>query len=227
MKHSSGASALAGNAAKAAPHVTGEVYGRLINLSGRRRFTSQRVVLFAVLASQGRTEALQASRSALATFMEAHTALMEGNADLPGIFCDELHEAYYGADGADITIRAFIAHAERTHHAIESRIRMAATLLDELIDSATPLLAALNSVTQVYEDLARRQAARARKQLVDMMGDIQSIAKQARIVSFNAQIIASRAQASGREFAVVAAELSDITGRIDELVREAVRSSVS
>ena len=59
------------------------------------------------------------------------------------------------------------------------------------------------------------------------MGDIQSIAKQARIVSFNAQIIASRAQASGREFAVVAAELSDITGRIDELVREAVRSSVS
>src|SRR5438034_7920698 len=82
MKHSSGASALAGNAAKAAPHVTGEVYGRLINLSGRRRFTSQRVALFAVLASQGRTEALQASRSALATFMEAHTALMEGNADL-------------------------------------------------------------------------------------------------------------------------------------------------
>lgn len=40
--------------APAAPKSTaGELYGKLINLSGRRRFTSQRVVLYAVLASQG------------------------------------------------------------------------------------------------------------------------------------------------------------------------------
>jgi len=212
--------------AGAAPNqAAGEAYGRLINLSGRRRFTSQRVVLFAVLALQGREGALQVSRSALATFVEAHNALVDGGADLPGVFCDELHDAYYGDEGGDDAIRSFIAHAERTHHAIEARIRLAPSLVDELVDAATPLLAALNRITQVYEDLARRHAARARQQLADLMGDVQSIAKQARIVSFNAQIIASRAQASGREFSVVAEELSQITGRIDELVREAVRTS--
>ena len=59
------------------------------------------------------------------------------------------------------------------------------------------------------------------------MSQIKAISMQARIVSFNAQVVASRAGTSGREFSVVAAELSQINGRIDELVREAMRSSVT
>lgn len=216
------------------PRVTGEVFGKLINLSGRRRFTSQRVVLFAVLAAQGRVEALQASKDALATFVEAHTALVQGNADLPGVFCDELQQAYFGAGtgtggtgGGDAVIGQFVDLARRAHEAIEARMRLAPALVDQLVDSATPLLGALNGITQVYEDLARRHATRSRKQFLDMMGDIQSIAKEARIVSFNAQVVAARPQVSGREFSVVANELSHITSRIDELVREAVGTSVA
>ena len=50
----------------AAPNRTaGELFGKSINLSGRRRFTSQRVVLYALLASQGR-------EGALATASPAH-----------------------------------------------------------------------------------------------------------------------------------------------------------
>ena len=208
-----------------AVRITGEVYSALINLSGRRRFTSQRLVLYAVLAAQGRDGALRVSKEALATFCNAHSALVDGNAELPGVFCDELQEAYFGADGDDAQIREFITLAQRTHDAIESRLRLAQPLVDQLVDRATPLLTVLNALTQQYENLARRHAAQARRELADLMSEIESIAKQARIVSFNAQIIASRTGASGREFSVVAAELSQINGRIDELVREAMRSS--
>ena len=59
------------------------------------------------------------------------------------------------------------------------------------------------------------------------MTDIESIAKRARIVSVNAQIVAARAGGAGREFSVVAGELSQITGKIDELVRQALRNSAA
>jgi hypothetical protein len=206
---------------------SGEVYGRLINLSGRRRFTSQRVVLYSLLASQEREGALAIATEALTTFRDAHVALIEGDERTPGVFCEELREVYFGAQEGDKSIRAFIALALRTLQAIESRGRAAPALVDQLVESATPLLGVLNGITQIYEDLAKRQAVEARKQLANVMSDIESIAKQARIVSFNAQIVAARAGVSGREFAVVAGELSHITGRIDELVREAMRTSVA
>jgi methyl-accepting chemotaxis protein len=43
------------------------------------------------------------------------------------------------------------------------------------------------------------RAARVKKQLSGVMSDIESIAKQAHIVAFNAQVVAARSGASGRE----------------------------
>ena len=212
---------------KAPSNLSGELFGTLVNLSGRRRFTSQRVVLFAVLASQGRDGALQVADDALAAFREAHSALVEGTDQVPGIFCDELQQAYFGPSQGDKVIRDFIGLARSTLDAVEACSRGAPSLLERLVESATPLLAVLNRITQVYDDLARRQATLARKQLTGVMSDIQSIAKQAHIVAFNAQIVAARPGASGREFSVVASELSRITGKIDELVREALRASAA
>ena len=225
MTQQTGTAPRIGAGPKAMPQVSGEEFSTLINLSGRRRFTSQRVVLFAVLAAQGREGALAASEEALASFVAAHTVLVRGDARCPGIFCEELRQAYFGASGGDAPIQAFIGLAQRAHGALQSRQPGAGALVDQLVEGATPLLAALNRLTQVYEDMARRHAARARKQLLDMMSEIQAIAKQARIVAFNAQIVASRAQGAGREFSVVSAELSHVTSRIDELVHEALRSN--
>ena len=212
--------------------LSGEVFGRLINLSGRRRFTSQRLVLYAVLAAQGRDGALQVSREALAAFCEAHLLLINGQGAtaLPGVFCDELRQAYFGsgaAGGGDATIQAFIVLAKRVHEAIDAGSAGAPALLDQLVERGTPLLAVLNQITQIYEDLARRQAAQARKQLVDVMGEIEAISMQARIVAFNAQVVAAHAGKAGSEFSVVAGELSRITGRIDELVRDALRGAAA
>lgn len=227
MLHHTRARTDAPKRAAAAPKQTaGELFGKLINLSGRRRFTSQRVVLYAVLALQGREGALGIAGDALATFRDAHEALLEGELS-PKSLGGELDGAYFGPDRADERIRTFIELAQRALDAISARARSAPELLEALVESATPLLATLNKLTQVYEDLARQQAASAKKQLTAVMGDIEQIARHARIVSFNAQVVAARAGPSGREFAVVSGEMTHITGQLDGLVREAVRSAVA
>lgn len=205
--------------------LSGETFGVLINLSGRRRFTSQRLVLYAVLASLGHEAAVDTACEALRQFSDAHTALVKGSDELPGVFCEELEQAYFGSAQGERQIREFMALAERALAALQAASSQAPGLLDQLVRSATPMLAVLNGITQVYEELARRHARQVKKQLHGIMTDIESIAKQARMVSFNAQIVAARAGMAGREFSVVASELSNITGEIDILVRQALHDS--
>jgi hypothetical protein len=199
--------------------LSGEVFGVLINLSGRRRFLSQRIVLFAVLASLGQDGAMQTARETLAAFTDAHTTLMEGKQGLPGIFCRQLHDAYFGTLQGDRVNRDFIALACRTLDAISTELRGAPALLDELVRSATPLLGVLNALTLVYEEQSKRHAQLQRKQMQNMMTDIKTIAREARMIAFNAQIVAARAGQAGKEFAVVASTMSNVTGEIDELVQ--------
>lgn len=209
------------------PRLSGDVFGALINLSGRRRFTSQRVVLYAVLASLGHDGAGQTARETLAAFRDAHVTLVEGKRGLPGIFCRQVHDAYFGTLQGDRVIRDFIALAEGTLDAIAQEARTAPALLDDLVRAATPLLSTLNGLTLVYEEQAKRHAQLQRRQMQDMMADIKTIARQARMVAFNAQIVAARAGPVGKEFAVVASTMTNITGEIDELVQTALTGSLA
>lgn len=204
----------------AAPSIklSGDVLAALINLSGRRRFTSQRVVLYAVLASMGHEDAIATARETLALFRDAHTTLIEGKGGLPGVFCDALHHAYFGPTRGDAVIRDFINLAEWAIDAIAANAKGAPGLLDELVRSATPLLSVLNGLTLVYEEQSKRHALQQQRHIHAMMGDIKTIAKQARMVAMNAQIVAARAGEAGKEFGVVAGVMSTITGEIDELV---------
>ena len=206
--------------------LSGETFAMLINLSGRRRFTSQRLVLYAVLGTRDKPQAVSTARDALKLFGEAHDILINGNGQVPGVFCEELETVYFGNEHGDARIRDFIALAHRALNAVEQGAAGSAALVDQLVDTATPLLGLLNRITQVYEELSKRHALRMRKQLVGIMSDIESIARQARMVAFNAQIVAARAGSAGKEFSVVAGVLSDITGEIDTLVKEAMNDSI-
>lgn len=205
--------------------LSGEVFGALINLSGRRRFTSQRLVLYAVLAAQGHADGEATAREALALFRGAHRQLVKGDSALPGIFCLELQDAYFGRLDGDRRIGQFIDLAERTLHAIGQGGRGAPALLAELVQATTPLLAILNQITTIYEEQSRRHAQLMKKQLRGVITDIETIAKQAKMVAFNARIVAARAGHAGKEFAVVAGVLSNITNEIDEMVREALSAA--
>jgi hypothetical protein len=207
--------------------LSSDVFGALINLSGRRRFTSQRVVLYAVLASMGHEGAIATARETLNQFRDAHVTLVEGKGGLPGIFCTQLRDAYFGTLQGDRIIGDFIALADGALAAIVGEARGAPALLDELVRSATPLLSVLNGLTLVYEEQSKRHAQAQRRQLHEMMGDIKTISRQARMVAFNAQIVAARAGTEGREFAVVAGTMTSITAEIDDLVHAALNSSLA
>lgn len=182
-------------------------------------------MLYAVLASSGRAEMLPVAVEALTLFSQAHAALLQRKDNLPGVYCDALREAYFGTLQADRHIRSFIDLAEQALSAIRSGSRRASSLVDTLVSDATPLLAVLNQLTQLYEEESRQHALQMKKKLQSVMTDIETIARQARMVSFNAQIIAARAGNAGREFGVVAGVLSNITAEIDELVHEAMNGT--
>jgi hypothetical protein len=205
--------------------LSGEVFSALINLSGRRRFTSQRIVLYALLASQGQEEGAATAREALALFRGAHKSLL-GEADgLPGVFCPELREAYYGKMDGDRRIVAFADLGERTLNAIARGSGQAAELVAELVRITTPTLGILNQITGIYEEQAKQNARLVRKQLCGVITDIETINRQARMVAFNARIVAARAGAAGKEFSVVAGVLSSISGEIDEMVAAALAAA--
>ncbi len=207
--------------------LSGDVFGALINLSGRRRFTSQRVVLYAVLASLGHEGAAATARETLALFRDAHTTLIDGKGSLPGVFGGQLRDAYFGTLHGDKTIRGFISLAESTLDAIVGNGVGAPVLLDQLVKSATPLLSLLNGLTMVYEEQAKRHAQSQRRQVQEMMADVKTIARQARMVAFNAQVVAARAGREGKDFAAVASTMTTVTTELDELVRAALTSALA
>lgn len=203
----------------------GEVFGALINLSGRRRFTSQRLVLYAVLSSQQQEGAAAIAQETLALFRGAHKSLLTDGDGLPGVFCPELEQAYFGKLQGDREITAFADLAERTLRAIAQNGGDSGELLAELVRITTPTLAILNQITGIYEEQAKLHARLMKKQLRGVITDIETINRQARMVAFNARIVAARAGQAGKEFSVVAGVLSSISGEIDEMVAAALAAA--
>ena len=207
--------------------LSADVFGALINLSGRRRFTSQRVVLYAVLASMGHEGAIDTARDTLKQLRDAHTTLLHGKGSLPGIFCNQLHEAYFGTLQGDRVISIFLALADDTLEAIAGNTRGAPALLDELVRSATPLLLVLNGLTLVYEEQSMRHAQAQERELNAMLADIKIITKRARMIAFDAQLVAARAGEAGREFSLAARSMTTITAEIDDVVHAALTGKLA
>lgn len=210
------ASARSARAASGLP-LGAEVWSSLINLAGRQRMLSQRLALLALLAERGDAQARDAASQILGQFSAAHSQLSRGGDGLPPPPTAALHEAFFGAGGADGTVRGFIAAGERWLRGTDAEQALA-----ELLALVTPMLALLNRVTAVYEAEARAAAAETERRGRALIGRIEQIAGEARVVSLNARIVAARAGEVGREFSVVAARLSEVSEQIEQLSREAM-----
>ncbi|MFM0644316.1 type IV pili methyl-accepting chemotaxis transducer N-terminal domain-containing protein [Paraburkholderia bryophila] len=205
--------------------VSSEVMSSLINMAGRQRMLSQRIALKAMLAFQQFDGALSIARDTLRTFADSHAALVQGRDGLPGLFSPALRDAFHGNGQVAQKIADFIALATAALDAIGRAAPQSEDTLAALIGSVDPLLAQLHGVTAVYEEESRRIARAQKKEQQNLIERIKAIAKEAHIVSFNGQIVASRTDVTGREFAVVAGVMTSITKELEAVVSAFVKKT--
>ncbi|KDB10682.1 chemotaxis sensory transducer [Burkholderia sp. lig30] len=198
--------------------VSAQVIGELINLAGRQRMLSQRIVLHVLLASRGDGAALDVARQCAAAFANAHADLVDGNKQLPGVFSDALRQLYFGAARADEHVRRFIARTADALASLEAGGEAAHEQVDALVKQATPLLDLLQQITLAYQNEMRGVEAETLKRQASIAEQLGSISMQANIVALNARIAAARAGSSGREFAVITMVLADIIKEMDQLM---------
>lgn len=203
-------------------HLDAGAWTQLVNQAGRQRMLSQRIILHALLAVQGDAAARAVAGDALASFRRSHEALSRGQAETPMPDDARLHDAFHGPQGADPAIRAFIRQAEATLQSAAGTAHGHA-LAARLAAEATPILLTLQKLTQLYELLAMDAAKAQKERTIALIERIHLVAREARIVSFNARISASRAGEAGREFAAVAEILARVTDEIEQLARQAAQ----
>ena len=194
-----------------------------VNQAGRQRMLSQRIILHAVLASQGDSAAAQVARDALALFQRSHDMLSRGHPELPMPADVRLIDAFHGPQGAEPAIREFIGLAEQALRPTAS-LSVGSTVLTRLTAQATPVLGVLQRLTQLYETLALDAAKAQRRQSAALIERIHRVAREARIVTFNARVGAARAGETGREFAAIAEILARVTEEIEHLAKQAAQT---
>jgi len=217
------------NMRETTPDVSAEIVGELINLAGRQRMLSQRIVLHALLGLRGDDAALAIARECLDMFAASHARLVEGDDHFPGVFSPALRELYFGSRNADERIRAFMKLAANAFDCLDPVLarRIASNSASEsvttqLTAAATPLLELLQAITQAYQDELRGVEAATAKRQAGIVDELAAISMRANIVALNARVAAARAGDFGREFAVITAELADVIGEMDRLVQGVV-----
>jgi methyl-accepting chemotaxis protein len=194
----------------------------LVNIAGRQRMLSQRVVLQLVLAAQQQGDALSRAREALALFDSSHRQLAEEARRRGGA----LLESFRGPQGAKAAVEAFVEGARALLVALERSAeadpRQRLAQVTPLAALADPLLGVLNDLTQQFEALAREQAQAQAQRRTELLGEIGRITGEARLVSMNARVIAARAGESGRQFAVVAEAMAHLSEQVESLSRAAL-----
>jgi len=210
-----------GTALTASPTASRPLDISIVNLAARQRMLSQRLILQILLAARGDTARLDEARRTVQLFSESDQRLRGAATGWAGAEARRIHDTYQGPAGVGPVIDGFMRRVREAIEGIARHSAAAPEAIAQVVDQTDRILAALDTATTAFDDITRGRSGAMLKELVSIVGDIQGVAKEAKIVSFNAQVMAARAGQHGREFAVVANVLSSITDVIDGLTRKA------
>lgn len=198
----------------------------LVNLAARQRMLSQRMILQTVLAAEGKGGLLQAAQQSFQTFCDSHRQLVDTANRMEPDAARQVRDTYQGPQGVGPTIERFMQLMRHTLEQVERQGPRVQQSVDELVACTDSVLSALNTATTTFDSLAKAKEDQLMRELVSIVTDIQSVAREAKVVSFNAQVLAARAGEQGRGFAVVANVLAGITQNIDLQSRKAMELTV-
>lgn len=193
----------------------------VVNMAARQRMLSQRMILQTMLAASGSDTHLQAAQKSFQQFCDSHATLKSKASDFDATSAQKVRDIYDGSRGVGSRIEQFMQQMRTTLQCISNKGAHTEPL-NTLISSTDSVLEALNAVTTTFDNITKGKAEQIMKELTDIVSGIQTVAREAKVVSFNAQVIAARAGQHGREFAVVANVLSNISAEIDGMSRTAV-----
>lgn len=194
----------------------------VVNLAARQRMLSQRTILQTLLAAEGNADMLAAANQTFQLFCDSHTELIRTVKHMDPAHGQRITQTYQGPQGVVRVIDRFMQRARAALDGIARSSPQCKRATNELVATADEVLEALNAATSAFDQIARHNETELMNELTHIVTDIQSVAREAKIVSFNAQVIAARAGEQGRGFSVVANVLSDITHEIDRQSKRAM-----
>lgn len=209
----------------------------LINISGRQRMLSQRICFLALLTLKNtdqKEDIIKKMQKSLELFESSHQVLINGDPDknLSGLFSNELERVFYGEKiNANHMVTDFIRRTWIFLEEIKNNKEITYKNLDVMLDmSSGKLLETLNIITNTYENEVKKitiamntQIEQSQYDLTELLRSIKSIAQRTEFISINAQISAARAGPQGAEFEVVADEILGLSGKINNLIGEAIQ----
>lgn len=187
----------------------------MVNMAARQRMLSQRLALQILLAERSIPGQLEAAEASLKLFTDSHAQLLETARSAAREEGERIADVY-GRQRVGEVVLGFTQRCQRALQCLrlpqDRRGRV-----DDVYEGLDEVLKALNLATSVFDEISARREQRLMSELKGIVTDIQQVAKQAKIVSFNALVIAARAGDAGREFGVVAGTLSGISTEVDRL----------
>jgi hypothetical protein len=207
--------------------------GALINIAGRQRMLSHRVVMLLALSrlpGAGDGGELDSAGEALAAYQDGVRLLLKGDSEqrIPPPSSERVRELLTaaGPDGRTgaAVLDAFGARGQTCFERLRQGDERCAGEIRALAEIAGEiLLPLLNAIVAAYEadlvDAFRAEAARTadiRAVMTGALDDIEQTASRIRLIAINALIEASRAGDAGRAFSVIAEEIRRLGAQTGE-----------